>query len=182
MHSVWNKKKNQPPSYLNTLHWLINTKYFWCCCFCKWIIFENLGPIILKKKRLLFNLSAQVTSTTLICNITDSIISLVWLHRQMLTDIWFICIYSAPLPGWLNACAGLWVSLIGSGSKNDLLCKWQLKRLKQWVNVWCVCKHVCVCWSWNCFCWGRRKNFQGLIRELPEQDQSVPTAELSMWR
>lgn len=87
-----------------------------------------------------------------------------WLHRQMLTDVWFICIYSVPLHGWLHACAGLWVSQIGSGSKNDLLCKWQLKRLKQWVNVWCVCKRVCVCWSWNCFCWGR-KNKTGSYQE-----------------
>lgn len=28
---------------------------------------------------------------------------------------------------------------------------------------------------------GGEDNFQGLIRELPEQDRSAPSAELSMW-
>lgn len=57
--------------------------------------------------------------------------------------------------------------------------------LNAWSSEWMcgVCASMCVCVEAETVsAGGRRKNFQGLIRELPEQDQSATTAELSMWR
>lgn len=82
-------------------------------------------------------------------------------------DGWFICTYSPPLPGWRHACAGLWVSLIGGGSKNDLLCKRPLKCSKQWLKARCARVRARVYWSWNRFCWGGGQlsgSYQGASR------------------
>lgn len=115
-----------------------------------------LNYLITAPDRLLLNLSAPLTSTGLIRNITDGIISSVWLHRRhwQMNDLSKTC--GAPRPGGLRARA-----VVCCGCRRYAaavkMTFYASDSINAWSNGW-MCG-VCVCWSWNHFslrwwCWG----------------------------